>query len=545
MRDTLDSTGKSYKFIFEEERYKCGVNSCNHHSRMANDFERHLQDEHKSIKKFRCLHCNEKIVHGDERNRIFNPVDIMRHLELHGNDQFTCCNCKKWFSSEFQVQLHLTRRHSSVEFKYHHRNVDVKGEPMISEDIVVMFECNICHQLIPTVALAMEHFKISHNGANTDLTATKVISRRTRNLDMMTIPVHRAFLLQQHLICGLCDSTFATKERLITHHWQIHNRKPIAIRFSSLMCFNNVMSNSLLEMTKMNTMFDRHILYGCLHCPETNFSQVNGVLAHWSKVHGKDDQLPFRYHALPLVSCKHCQTLSTFRDLIKHHTQKHPEQTFVAVNPANQKKCCICNFIGDNITDHFRREHLTVLQETIANPVCMNEDTINQLLEINIKNKFKCGRCDVIIETENDVKDHYLDEHKTLEFDHIEFNDNQSVQLIGSCCHLEIEQITFFEHLVNHERNFCCPKCSFHTGDSFKFMDHGIEAHDIHNDACTLDLKFMKSWFWHSEYIFGNGLVLNKHNLFGSSIDDSVRFKEFSETFVAEQEKKHYSKILI
>lgn len=536
MRDNLDSSGKSYKFIVEEERYKCGVSSCSHHSQIAADLERHLKDEHKRIKKIQCPHCSEKIEQGD-RNR----VDIMWHLELHGNDLFTCCNCKMVFSSEFQVQLHLTRHHSSVEFKYHHRNVDATGQPMISEDVVVMFECNICHQHIANVALAMDHFKISHSGANIDLTATQLISRTTRCLDIIKIPVHRAFLLQQHLICCLCDSTFSTKERLIIHHRKIHDQQPIAIRFSPLMCFNNVTSNSLMEMTKVNAMFDRHILYSCLHCPETNFGKVEGVLAHWSKVHKKEDQLPFRYHALPLVSCKHCQTLSTFRDLIVHHTQKHPNQTFFAVNPVNQNQCCICNFVGD-IADHFRREHSMVLQETIMNPVYLSEVTINQLLEINVKKKFKCGRCDAILETEDELKDHYLDEHKTLEFNRIEFNDNQSVQLIGGCCHMEIDQITFFEHLANHERNFCCPKCSFHTGNSFEFMDHGIEAHDIHNDACTLDLNFMKSWFWHSEYIFGNGLVLNKHNLFGSTIDDSIRFKEFSEIFVAEQEKNHNSK---
>ncbi|XP_055305930.1 zinc finger protein 142-like [Sitodiplosis mosellana] len=545
MRENMNSTGKSYKFIIEEERYKCGVASCGHQSKAPGDFERHLKEMHGIIKRFKCPHCNDRLEASNDRNRMCTPVDVMRHLELHGNDLFSCFHCQSVFSTEFEVQLHLIRRHLTLEFKYHHKNFDAKGQASVVDDVNVKFECNMCHQHVPTTALAMEHFKMSHTGANVDFTAIQFVDRMTRSLEVVSIPVHRAFLLQQHLICASCDSTLATKERLIAHHRQKHDTRPLAIRLSPLMCFNNFTASSVVEMTKMNSQFDRHIMYTCAHCPETGtyFSKVEDVLTHWSKTHETEDQLPFRFHAIPLVACIHCQTLSTFHDLVRHHAQKHSNQPFVAVNPINQNQCSVCNFVSDNLIDHFCLEHSTILQENIMNPVCLSEGTVNQLLEINVRKNFKCGRCDTILETENDMKDHYLDEHKTLEFDRIEFNDNQSVQLLGGCCHLDLDQITFFEHLANHERNFCCPKCTFHTSDSFEFMDHGIEAHEIHNDACTLDLNNMKTWYWNSRYVFGNGLVLSKYNLIGTSIDDSQRFKEFAQTFVAEREKSHYKKL--
>lgn len=538
----MDSSNKHCTFIFEKDRYKCGVGNCSHHSRIASELECHLS-EHGSIKRFTCPHCNEKLESTKDRNYNLSHADIMRHLELHGNDLFSCFNCDRVFSSEFQVQLHITRRHSTLEFKYQHKNFDSKGQATLSDEVSVMFDCNICHQPIPTTAMAMEHFKNSHQGANVDCTAIALINRMTRHMEVL--PAHPSFLLQQHLICAVCDIKLPTKERLIAHHRKMHYPRPIAIRISSLMCFNNVTLGNLLEMSKANSTFDRHIFYACAHCQETDtyFSTVDGVLMHWSETHENDDHLPFRFCANQLVSCKYCQTLSTFRDLIKHHAQNHQTQTFVAVSPKTANQCSICNYQGENIIDHFRCEHSMLSQENILEPVCLTDDTINQLLDINVRKKFKCGRCDAIHETEDDIKDHYLEEHKTLEYERIEFNDNKSVQLIGGCCRSDLDQITFFDHLATHERNFCCPKCSFHTDDSFEFMDHGIEAHEIHNDACSLDLKFMRSSYWNSKYIFGNGLVLNKYNLIGTSIDDSPRFKEFSEAYVAERERSHYKKM--
>lgn len=540
------SAGSVYEFILEEERYRCGVSGCCHQSQSSSDFERHLKEEHGNMKRFICPHCNELIEPNADRNRFCAPtIDITRHMKLHGTEQFFCGQCHSIFTTDFEIQLHLTRRHSTVEFKYKHKRVDAKnGQETFIDEVNVMFECNICHQPIPTPAFAIEHFKMVHPGTCVDCIAVKYVIRSTRNFESVSIPFQRAFVLQQHLICGTCDVKMQTKEGLLAHHRQKHDTRPLAIKFSSLMCFNNFTAISVLELTKMNAQFDRNILYKCPHCPLSNyFANVDDVLTHWSEAHETEDPLPFRFHALPLVSCKYCLNLSPFHDLVRHHQQKHPNQPFVAVNPINQNQCACCNFIGDNLIDHFCREHSTIPQDNYENPVCFNEITINQLLEMNLWKKFKCGRCNAIRETDDDIKDHYLEEHKTHEFDRIKFYDNKSVQLIGGCCQLDVDQITFFEHLTNHEHNFCCPNCIFHTNNSFEFMEHSIEAHEIHIDACTLDLKNISQRYWNSRYVFGNGLVLHKHNLIGTSIDDSQRFKDFAETFVAKQEKNHYMKI--
>lgn len=540
--DNVNVLGKKYNFVIESERYRCGIDGCSHHTLTGSELNKHIRRQHSTRQTFCCWHCGEQIC-AENGQKGVSTIDILHHLDFHGSDLFWCIKCTKPFSSEFDVQLHITRHHLSSEFKYLHKHFDTNGQASRTDDISVLFDCNICGQCIPTVAKAVEHYKVNHCGASIDIAAIQFTQRTTSKMEVTRIAPHKTFSIQQHMICDFCDATVPTKERLLQHHRQLHIARAPVIRLSPLMCFNNLHLAKVTELTKINALFDRHILYECEHCDGIHFSSIEEVHKHWMKQHNTDDsRLPFHFLAIPLVSCAQCPCLSTFDGMRDHYIEKHPSQPFVAVNQMNHKECTLCNYTGNTLTEHFYREHSTILQHKIRNPVRLSEDKIDLLLDINVKKKHKCTVCETILETEEDMRNHALDIHKTFDFEPCEVFDNQSVQLIGNCCRTAVDQITFFEHLASHTFWLYCPKCTFRTQNSFEFMNHGIEAHDVHNDACTLNLKYLKEQYWSSKYVFGNGLVLNKCNLVGTSIDDSHRFNEFAEALVVEKEKD-YSKI--
>ncbi|XP_055309474.1 PR domain zinc finger protein 5-like isoform X2 [Sitodiplosis mosellana] len=530
MSKNLHMTVKKYAFVIDSERYKCGVIGCDHCFPTSSDLDRHIASVHPSdgyVQRYRCPHCNEQTQPMDDDRTKPRRSDIIRHVELHGCNVFCCFGCIKVFPIEVDMHRHLTRCHLTQNFKYSHQQLDCNGQMLKTDDITLVFRCKMCYSFTSNIAQAMEHFKIFHNSATVDFIVIQSSQRTTPKQKIGTsIPPIPAFEMQQQLICAICNSTFGKKENLVAHHQQRHELEPIAIRFGSLF-LKNIKSVDCKDMTKMNASFDRQILYTCAHSHATikYFSEVECVLAHWSNTHETDDQLPFRFQALPLVSCKYCPVLSTFRDLRKHHAKNHPKERFIAVNPADNNQCSVCNFIGDNIVDHFRSEHSLIQQDNVVNPVCLNDATIEKLRQINVRKK--CDQCFDIHETENDMKNHYLREHKTTNFERIECDDNHSVQLITGCCRLEVNQPIFFEHFAHHEQHFCCNKCPFYTDDPSRLVDHSVEIHETHCQPKKLEIKNLQSWFWNSEHIFSNGLTLNSYNLIGTAIDDSQRFKEF------------------
>lgn len=530
-------------FVIESERYKCGLNGCDYHSCMAFDLKNHLSEKHYNLNEFRCSHCNEMIIPEPDYKRV-SINDIFHHLDLHGKDLFTCKQCDKLFSTELEIQSHIVHHHFTMsEFKYHHKTLDNTGQETISEDIKILFECNICLEGITMTSMTMEHYKNHHFGANIDFTAIKLTTQTMPMPEMMTISPHKTFVLQQHMSCDYCKKTFTRMDRFIVHHKERHGKKIPKIRFR-LMCFNQFNLASVADLTEANTLFDRHILYACVYCNRYSmyFGSMKKVHAHWIQKHEQPTQTqPFRLLAMPLVACKYCPILSTFRGLCQHNEKNHATEPFVAVHPMNSLQCAVCNYIGDDIVEHFGREHMTVLHDNTSNPVCMTEDTIDQLINAKVVKKIKCNRCDAIMETDSESRAHYLTWHNTVDYDRLDFYDTRSVQFIGGCCQNTLDQITFFDHLINHKRDFYCSQCTFHTNDSFEFMNHGIEAHDIHHDACTMDLKFFNKMFWNSHYVFANGLILNKYNLFGTTIDDSQRFKEFTKDIITQREANYYA----
>lgn len=532
-------------FVPKHDRYRCGIDDCEYHG-MSYDLRNHLTKEHNVRNAFNCHHCDIKLYPEIGQKNVSIPF-ILNHLELHGNDIYSCKHCDRLFSSEFEIQLHIVRQHLLCEFRYQHRNIrnkiDGNGQAVTVDDINILFECNICQQGVPTVAMTSEHYKTVHFGANIDFTAIQFTTRTMANFEKISIPPHNAFMLQQRLICALCDTTISTKEKLLAHHKEKHSNEFPMIRFSPLMCFNQMDKPNLMDLTKANAKFDRHIFYACVYCDENSsyFSSMKGVHMHWNSCHSEDLE-PFRVQAVPLVACIHCQAISTFRGLLHHHEYQHLNQPFVAVHPMNSQQCTLCKYIGNDIIQHFTLKHFNVIQENNSNPVCLSEDTLNQLLDIQVMIKFKCTHCDDIFDMENECRAHHLEMHENLDYIQLKFYDNQSVQLIGNCCQQEINQITFFEHLAEHKQTLCCPKCTYHTENSFKFMNHSIDLHQMHHDACSIDLKYLNTQFWNSQYVFGNGLVLNKYNLVETSIDDSKRFNEFAKSIVTQRETDFYEK---
>lgn len=301
------------------------------------------------------------------------------------------------------------------------------------------------------------------------------------------------------------------------------------------------------------------IKYSCVHCHDVkhwieSFDAPKDVYSHWLSCH-TDPTKPFQYFVIEYAACYHCngKTIGTYYELIKHHKDCHRTEPFVIVNQNDYKKCALCPYNGLGIVAHFHTMHRMVLKRLslrnirgINTPSQLGSKVLEKRLESKVHRKLRCGNCNIVHETERDLRDHHNKCHKANKLTIKEYYDNRSTNLICSVCHSKVDRNLYLRHVENHLFNFKCHRCDFTTIDMIELVKHD-NTHgfsDTFEYRCIQFKNRLKRDYLKTLVVFGNGFVTTKLNLIGSNLDDHTIFDSFIETLVKIKKERHNKLIL-
>lgn len=285
------------------------------------------------------------------------------------------------------------------------------------------------------------------------------------------------------------------------------------------------------------------IKFTCGYCRHPNApfkSDIKEIYAHWQSDHAT---LPFRFQAAQTAICHERDAAGTYFELLKHHQTKHPNDPFTILSRLHRKKCGICDFNGDSLIEHFESVHKEFMGTAgTCDPIPFAELEMKDLLEIDYANN-KCRHCPAVFSTSFELKDHYSMDHIG-----VQMNTNTVVKsniCVCSHCNKEISRMEYLPHLAQHSYDFKCSQCPFVTKDLICLVAHDKKDHGVDSlNFCSLNFKKrLKSDFFNSSIVFGNGLILVNHNLIGTKFDESKDFEALT-THVIDLMKEQYQLLM-
>lgn len=175
------------------------------------------------------------------------------------------------------------------------------------------------------------------------------------------------------------------------------------------------------------------MIFHCVYCIDANELNVSGsgsiedVYAHWLSCHTDlEDVKPFWFYVAKIVTCFHCDAVSSYHEMVKHHQNSHMEETFTIVREGDRNKCALCPYNGNEMVEHFAAEHDGLQQSQLFNPARLSEGLLSTLLACDIHKKRQCGHCDTIFETQPEVEAHHANTHESQQEDVKQFFDSKS-----------------------------------------------------------------------------------------------------------------------
>ncbi|XP_055305924.1 uncharacterized protein LOC129570372 [Sitodiplosis mosellana] len=484
-----------------KNRYQCSARSCKLAFQQPANFKKHFMVYHKTANKVVCPHCGE-VMKRDESCVDFFGV-ILNHCYMHGTIVDQCHICDMIFPNDFNILSHFLGKHDRDVCRYR-RDFRNAKEIDRMEEVLVVFECNLCQIRVDTSSQAVQHFVKSHKSHHADFTLIQFV--KETNFDgvtkYVTSEIGQVWKFQKHFVCGWCNELFITKDRLNRHHELVHKSQYLRVEFTK----NHLIDlNKTSKVQRQNLAIDQYLMYYCAYCSDldhsisTFYASIDEVYDHWSESHDKSrDPKPFRFTVAQLARCRYCDVFSTFAGMKKHEAEQHPTKPFVFEDLIDRMKCGLCLDRGEgNLVKHFDTNHQAVLKANLFNPIALNGDVLKKLVNLKGHKKRKCTHCADVFEMKNEFYRHHDEKHASLRAESDKIYDNESIHLIAGCCEARIQPEKLFAH----------------------FKEHNIAS------------KYrLKTYYWETKVIFGNGLVLNKHNLIGSENDDSKEFENFIKT---------------
>ncbi|XP_031635187.1 uncharacterized protein LOC116348348 isoform X2 [Contarinia nasturtii] len=540
-----------YKLLIDSKRYICSVGQCSG-KEFANstEFKSHFMQQHNDETRFACPHC-DIVIEKQHRNLI---SDILGHYGLHGHYLFECPLCEIIFAAEYDILQHFVRNHTNESIKYFNNWAQMHGVGE-KREYTIFLQCNVCNAHLENSNKAIEHFLTVHKSYYMDCEAIKMVKRTT--IDSTTSAIakdKKIFTLRRSLNCKLCDQLSKTKGMLIEHFNRDHPGHQIVAKMGKIYVENVTWDKNYKDFSIQHLRFDNHLVFYCAACHDAEqsstsraFVNVYDVHAHWMLTHTKStDSKPFRFYAVEFVACYYCKLISTFDEVKRHQQAAHTNEPLVITNILNRQKCALCDYCADNLAYHLKTAHELVLRMNEFNLTRFTDETLSKLLAIEVYKKYKCHYCLEVCETKDNIKQHITNDHKLpIKFD--TFVDNHNVKIIAGCCESVIDLQEFLNHMAdpNHVFKTYCAKCNFRTeklDELFEFVKHQVTVHSALIDPDFLFRRLLKTKFWQTQVIFGNGLVLTKHNLLGTEFDDSKPFDELIEHLLNVARERHMAK---
>lgn len=228
---------------------------------------------------------------------------------------------------------------------------------------------------------------------------------------------------------------------------------------------------------------------------------------HWKRYHASKK---FQFFAIGIAECFYCSRMDTFQRLQLHHDHRHQPEQFAIVDQQNRTKCGLCQNIlhSTEMAEHFKRNHEKCLFDGIFNPICFTQNEIDWLLKKN-------------------------------PVENVEMPGELEYMVCGHCKgEIDLRKTTLKQHLENDSFQFhCCPKCKFVSKNINQLVSYAEQTHSSSNQRIRLQSEFkarLKRCYNRTKLVFSNGLVLFKHNILNTKLDDRKEFFPFFERF-AEQ----------
>lgn len=301
------------------------------------------------------------------------------------------------------------------------------------------------------------------------------------------------------------------------------------------------MSTPNADESEGNTSLLNSLAYHCAHClreykDSCQYDTIEKVFKHWKQRHTKPDNFqPFRFHAVDMITCFHCDFIGVYQAVKEHHNEEHPNEQFAVVALNDDQKCALCPFLGVNITKHFDECHKAVLYENNFNPTAMPEACLKELLKTNLNYRYQCSGCARCFDQEHTLIEHIERTHPDSGVFSKPVQSNVIKMIILPCCSdEETKTDNLFKHLESHQRDYKCPGCDF-VAKSI----HVIDAHyKVHTTMPPMDLaahvkQILLADYLSTNVVFGTGLIVTKQNLLGTQFDDMNQFEEFRQNFLS------------
>lgn len=275
-------------------------------------------------------------------------------------------------------------------------------------------------------------------------------------------------------------------------------------------------------------------MFTCVYCSRDGklYDSVDRVCKHWHSSHSQKSQ-SFQFYISEIVKCYYCSKTGNYIQLREHYTNNHSsKKPFGIVHQNDLNKCGFCGFESMDLMEHFESVHNIINQLNVFNPMCLSEETVAKLLDIDIHGKRKCEYCSRIYDTKTDLERHHSKEHNGKKLIS-KFNNNMEVECAH--CNERMSNSVYTKHMQAHSYKLKCIGCSFNSTKLNEMVSHAETAHGLRDsiDEFCIQLRdlLMKRYF-ETKLIFGNGLVLIKHNLLGTKLNDSREFGTFISKFL-------------
>lgn len=250
------------------------------------------------------------------------------------------------------------------------------------------------------------------------------------------------------------------------------------------------------------------------------YDEFERLQEHWKMHHASKK---FQFFAIGIAECFYCSRMDTFQKLQYHHDHRHQPEQFAIVDQLNRTKCGLCQNIlhSTGMAEHFKTNHDKCLFDGIFNPICFTQNEIDWLLK------------------KNPVENVPLKTPGELEY-----------MVCGHCkCQIDLKKTTLKQHLENDPFKYiCCAECKLITDNINQLVSYSELTHRTHtanNQRIRLQSEFkarLKKHYYRTKLVFSNGLVLFKHNILNTKLDDRKEFFPFVERF-AEQKFNDFNEI--
>lgn len=272
------------------------------------------------------------------------------------------------------------------------------------------------------------------------------------------------------------------------------------------------------------------LMYTCVHCQDTmnsnrTYSTIEKLHSHYASAHLVANHsvkvLPFQFYVSEIVKCYYCSKIGNYAEIRDHHKNAHSlKDPLGMVLLSDTKACALCNSDDNDLVNHFKSVHKIINKATVYNPICMSDQMVEQLLTINVDNRLH------------------------MKVSRLANSNDQTIHIICWKCDKLLVAEDFMHHMKSHSYSLKCTDCNFISADIKEHVKHAATVHNTIktvDDICRTFSDILKRKYFETKILFGNGLVLVKHNLLGTRMNDSREFgcliKELMEAKKSPQSK--------